>query len=88
MTLSSKKCPTPLKLDRKKCLRVLGRVQTLSEPILSRSNLIMKLRYEYEYIDTTNEFDDDFGVKDFGSSFQRDEDKRFKRRPDTDFTAW
>ena len=47
-----------------------------------------KLSYEYEYIDTTNEFDDDFGVKDFGGGFQRDEDKRFKRRPDTDYTAW
>ena len=35
MTLSSKKCPTQLKLDRKKCLRVLGRVQTLSEPNVS-----------------------------------------------------
>ena len=31
----NKKCLTPLKLDRKKCLRVLGRVQTLSEPNVS-----------------------------------------------------
>ena len=36
--------------------------------------------YEYEYIDNSNEFEVDVS--------QRDEDKRFKRRPDTAATSW
>ena len=60
----------------------------LNQIIISLIIYSWKLSYEYEYIDTTNEFDDDFGVKDFGGTFQKDEDKRFKRRPDTDYTAW
>ena len=60
----------------------------LNQSFIKLVILSWKLSYEYEYIDTTNEFDDDFGVKDFGGAFQKDEDKRFKRRPDTDYTAW